>query len=101
MGKNRSFTPIAVYRWNQYLSEWIPFTGSVNEKGQVQVEVVESIPIDSAKNNPSYVVSLNASNEPVRIDETIDGVTYRTTIVPPSADVTITQTKTISSAVQI
>jgi len=37
MGKNRGLPPVSLYRWDQYNTRWVKFTGSVDEKGLVQV----------------------------------------------------------------
>lgn len=75
-------------------------TSANQTNGNQQTKIKETTPVDATKTNASYTLSYNASDELVRVDKVISGTTYRKSIVPPSADTTITQTKTISAYVQ-
>lgn len=43
MPKNQGQTKIALFRYDQYKDKWVPFTGSVDEKGLVQVKLTDGV----------------------------------------------------------
>lgn len=66
-----------------------------NKDGTQKTQVVETIPTDTTKFNASTLISYNANDEAVYIDETFDGVTYRTTFT--RSDMTVASTLPISA----
>lgn len=60
-----------------------------------RVTSVETPPTDTTKFNASTLISYNANDEAIYIDETFDGVTYRTTFT--RSDMVITSTLPISA----
>ena len=41
MGKNRNLPSNAMWRWDQYNTRWVKFTGSVDEQGITQVKITD------------------------------------------------------------
>lgn len=39
MGKNQGIKPTQMWRYDQFNKRWVPYTGSTDEEGQVQVEI--------------------------------------------------------------
>jgi len=66
-------------------------------KGVAVAVIDDSLPVDG--NNPSFLISKNASGEVVYVDTTISGTTYRQTLT--RSDMTITQTLAISANVEL
>lgn len=66
-----------------------------NKDGSQKTQVVETVPTDTTKFNASTLISYNANDEAVYIDETFDGVTYRTTFT--RSDMTVASTLPISA----
>ena len=66
--------------------------------------IKETVPTDTTKNNPSTVLSFNAANQMIYIDEVIAGNTYRTTVSGTGAklitDYTVSYTQTYSASVK-
>jgi len=66
-----------------------------NKDGSQKTQIVETVPTDTTKFNASTLISYNANDEAVYIDETFDGVTYRTTFT--RSDMTVASTLPISA----
>jgi len=43
MAKNKGQTPVRLFRYDQYKKKWVPFTGSVDEQGTVQVKITDGV----------------------------------------------------------
>lgn len=66
-----------------------------NKDGSQKTQIVETVPTDTTKFNASTLISYNANDEAVYIDETFDGVTYRTIFT--RSDMTVASTLPISA----
>jgi hypothetical protein len=67
--------------------------------GELLVQQSEKVPTDSTRTNGSYVLSFNAAGDCVYVDETIAGITYRTTFT--RSDMVVSTTLPISAVVQL
>ena len=72
-----------------------PATSDNQTNGLQKTQIVETEPTDTTKFNASTLISYNANDEAVYIDETFDGVTYRTTFT--RSDMTVASTLPISA----
>lgn len=91
MGKNKGQETVQMYRWDQYLERWIPYTSSVNEKGQTVV----SDPLPKSGLNPITILHKNAAGSTVRIEKIINGFSYSKTI--EESDMIEASSQTISA----
>ena len=62
-----------------------------------KVGIVDGLPTDAGKSNPSTVLSYNANGDTVKIVQTIGATNYTTNITPQNGDTVIVTTKTISA----
>jgi len=74
-------------------------TSANQTNGNQVTKIKETTPIDTTKFNASTLISYNANDEAVYIDETFDGKTYRTTFT--RFDMTVVSTLPISASVEI
>ena len=72
-----------------------PMKDTTATDGSQKTQIVETVPTDTTKFNASTLISYNANDEVVYIDETFDGVTYRTTFT--RSDMTVASTLPISA----
>jgi len=68
-----------------------------NKDGSQKTQIQETLPDDSTKLNPSYLISYNATYDIVKIEETVGATTYTSNITPTNGDTVIVYTKSISS----
>lgn len=72
-----------------------PMKDTTATDGSQKTQIVETVPTDTTKFNASTLISYNANDEVVYIDETFDGVTYRTTFT--RSDMVVASTLPISA----
>ena len=48
MARDNPQQAIRLWRWNQFERKWVPFTGSVDKDGHVQVDVRSVVPASNA-----------------------------------------------------
>lgn len=72
-----------------------PMKDTTATDGSQKTQIVETVPTDTTKFNASTLISYNASDEAVYIDETFDGITYRTTFT--RSDMVVASTLPISA----
>lgn len=72
-----------------------PATSENQTNGSQKTQIVETVPTDTTKFNASTLISYNANDEAVYIDETFEGITYRTTFT--RSDMVVASTLPISA----
>ena len=78
---------------------------ALNPSGGGFVEIQETVPTDTTKNNPSTVLSFNAAGQMIYIDSIIGGNTYRETLSGSGSEIitdyAVSSTKVFSASVKL